>query len=50
MLGRFIGGVFGSAPLAIVGGALADFWNAVDRGVAICIFAGTSFVYLRWYR
>jgi DHA1 family multidrug resistance protein-like MFS transporter len=41
---RFIGGCFGSAPLAIVGGALADFWGPVDRGVAICVFAGATFI------
>lgn len=44
MLCRFLGGVFGSAPLAIVGGALADFWGPVDRGIAICIFAGATFI------
>ena len=31
MLCRFFGGVFGCAPLAIVGGMLADFWGPVDR-------------------
>lgn len=44
MLTRFFGGVFGSAPLAIVGGALVDFFHPVDRGVAACIFAGATFV------
>ncbi|KAK3082325.1 Citrinin biosynthesis cluster MFS transporter mrr1 [Coniosporium uncinatum] len=44
MLCRFFGGVFGSAPLGIVGGALADFWGPVDRGVAVCIFAGATFI------
>ena len=44
MLTRFFGGVFGSAPLAIVGGTLVDFFNPVDRGVATCIFAGATFV------
>lgn len=33
-----------TAPLAIVGGALADFWNPIDRGVAVCIFAGATFI------
>ena len=32
---RFLGGVFGAAPLAIVGGAMADLWDPVDRGVAV---------------
>ena len=40
MLCRFFGGFFGSAPLAIVGGTLADFFGPVDRGVAVCVFAG----------
>ena len=35
MLARFFGGFTGCAPLAIIGGALADFWDPVDRGVAI---------------
>jgi DHA1 family multidrug resistance protein-like MFS transporter len=41
---RFIGGCFASAPLAIVGGALADFWGPVDRGVAVCVFAAATFI------
>ncbi|KAH7021784.1 major facilitator superfamily domain-containing protein [Macrophomina phaseolina] len=44
MLARFFGGLFGSAPLAIVGGALADFWDPIDRGIAVCIFAGATFI------
>lgn len=44
MICRFFGGMFGSAPLAIVGGQLADFWGPLDRGIAITIFAGATFV------
>jgi MFS transporter, DHA1 family, multidrug resistance protein len=44
MLCRFFGGAFASAPLAIVGGALADFWGPVDRGVAVCVFAAATFI------
>lgn len=44
MICRFFGGVFGSAPLAIVGGALADFWGPVDRGFALGLFAGATFI------
>lgn len=44
MICRFLEGVFGSAPLAIVGGALADFWGPVDRGVAVCVFASATFI------
>ncbi|KAF3400339.1 hypothetical protein DPV78_005579 [Talaromyces pinophilus] len=43
MLSRFFIGFFGCAPLAIVGGALADIWNPVDRGVAMASFAGGTF-------
>lgn len=41
---RFFGGFFASAPLAIIGGALADFFDPVDRGVAICLFGGATFM------
>ncbi|CAL3973527.1 unnamed protein product [Diplocarpon coronariae] len=44
MLTRFFGGCFASAPLAIVGGALADFFGPVDRGVAVCVFAAATFI------
>ena len=44
MLCRFLGGVFASAPLAVVGGALVDFWNPVDSGVAIAIFSAATFI------
>ncbi|PVI05586.1 bicyclomycin resistance protein [Periconia macrospinosa] len=44
MVCRFFGGVFGSAPLAIGGGQLADFWGPLDRGVAITFFAAATFV------
>ena len=44
MLCRFFGGLFGSAPLAIVGGTLADFWGPVDRGFALGLFAGATFI------
>ncbi|KAF2102158.1 MFS transporter [Rhizodiscina lignyota] len=43
MLGRFFGGFFASAPLAVVGGAMADIWDPIDRAYAICIFAGGAF-------
>ena len=44
MLGRFFGGFFASAPLAVVGGALADMWNPVERAYAVCAFASGAFV------
>lgn len=44
MICRFFAGFFGVAPLAIVGGALADLWGNVDRGLAIALFAAATFV------
>lgn len=41
---RFLGGFFGSAPLAIVGGALADMHGPVKRGYALCIFSAATFM------
>ena len=45
MICRFLGGFFGSSPLAIMGGVLVDLWpDSMDRGVAMCLFAGATFV------
>jgi len=44
MLTRFFGGLFASAPLAIIGGLFVDFFGPVDRGVATVIFAGATFI------
>ncbi|CAI7600327.1 unnamed protein product [Penicillium bialowiezense] len=41
---RFLGGVFASAPLAIVSGILSDMFEPVERGIAMSIFAGATFV------
>ena len=41
---RFFGGFFASAPLAVVGGALADIWDPVRRGYALCVFSGATFI------
>ena len=43
MLGRFFGGFAASAPLAIVGGALAEIWDPIPRAYAICVFAAGAF-------
>jgi MFS transporter, DHA1 family, multidrug resistance protein len=43
MLGRFLGGFAASAPLAVVGGAMADIWSPLDRAYAICVFAANAF-------
>lgn len=42
-VGRFLGGFFASAPLAVVGGALADLWDPIPRAYAICAFAAGGF-------
>ncbi|GAB7337237.1 hypothetical protein MBLNU457_g2610t2 [Dothideomycetes sp. NU457] len=41
---RFFGGFFASSPLAIIGGALNDFWDPVHRGIAVALFAGATFI------
>ncbi|KAJ5963087.1 hypothetical protein N7481_013392 [Penicillium waksmanii] len=41
---RFLIGVFGCSPLAVVGGALADIWNPVDRAVAVALFSSATFM------
>ncbi|KAJ5081074.1 hypothetical protein N7456_013312 [Penicillium angulare] len=41
---RFLGGVFASAPLAIVSGILADLFEPVERGIAVSVFAGATFI------
>ncbi|PSR83725.1 major facilitator superfamily domain-containing protein [Coniella lustricola] len=40
---RFLGGVFGVASLVIAGGALADIWDPLSRGVAVAGFASATF-------
>jgi MFS transporter, DHA1 family, multidrug resistance protein len=44
MIFRFLGGVFASSPLGIVGGAMADMWSASSRSAAIAGFALAVFV------
>ena len=43
LIGRFVGGLAASAPVAIVGGAMADLWDPVQRTYAICAFASGTF-------
>lgn len=43
LVARFLSGFGGSAPLAIIGGMLADFWDPVGRGIAVCGFAAATF-------
>ena len=44
MIFRFFIGFFGCSPLAVVGGAMADFWDPVDRAVAIAMFSSATFL------
>jgi MFS transporter, DHA1 family, multidrug resistance protein len=44
MICRFLAGCFGAAPIAIVGGTYADFWDVFDRGIATAGFAGATFL------
>ncbi|KAG8808115.1 hypothetical protein FRC17_004124 [Serendipita sp. 399] len=39
ILFRFLAGTFGSSPLANAGGAIADIWNASERGVATTLYS-----------
>ncbi|KAJ5783044.1 hypothetical protein N7457_004818, partial [Penicillium paradoxum] len=41
---RFFVGLFGCSSLAVVGGAMADIWDPVDRAVAIAIFSSATFL------
>jgi multidrug resistance protein len=41
---RFLMGLLGCSPLAVVGGAMADFWDPVDRAIAIAMFSAATFV------
>ena len=47
MISRFISGLAASAPLAVVGGALADLYDPVERTYAICCFAAGAVGYFR---
>jgi DHA1 family multidrug resistance protein-like MFS transporter len=40
---RFLGGVFGSAPVAILGGVYVDFMDPIALGIAAAVFAGAAF-------
>ncbi|OJD32188.1 mfs multidrug transporter [Diplodia corticola] len=43
LVGRFLAGAFGAAPLTIFGGGLVDIWDPVQRGVAMAGCIGTIF-------
>ncbi|ODQ67311.1 MFS general substrate transporter [Nadsonia fulvescens var. elongata DSM 6958] len=41
---RFFAGFFAAGPLAVVGAAFSDVFNAKHRGIAIALFAATVFI------
>lgn len=48
LIGRFFGGIFGVAPVAIFGGVVSDCWPMAYRGIAMAlavslVFSGPSF-------
>ncbi|WWC90273.1 uncharacterized protein L201_005206 [Kwoniella dendrophila CBS 6074] len=43
LVSRFICGFFGSAPLTLAGGTIADIWDTDERGFAIAIFAAAPY-------
>ena len=43
LIGRFFCGIFGAAPLSIVGGGIVDLWDSIDRGVALASAIGAIF-------
>ncbi|RAL08269.1 putative MFS transporter [Aspergillus homomorphus CBS 101889] len=43
LLGRFFGGLFGVAPVAIFGGVISDCWPVAQRGVAMALAVSLVF-------
>ncbi|GFZ48481.1 Polyamine transporter 2 [Saitozyma sp. JCM 24511] len=43
LVSRFLCGFFGSAPLTLAGGTIADVWGPEERGFAIAIFAAAPY-------
>ena len=44
MICRFFGGLFGSAPLAIVAAVFSDMFSNAVRGISIAVFSATVFM------
>jgi len=44
ILFRFLSGLFGTAPLAVTAGVMADIWDPIDCGAGIVIFGLATFV------
>jgi MFS family permease len=41
---RLLGGTFGSSPLVVTGGILADIWESYRRGQAMSFFSAVTFL------
>lgn len=41
---RLLGAIFGSSPLVVVGGILADIWESYCRGQAMSMFSATTYL------
>ncbi|MCH0629814.1 MFS transporter [Kocuria palustris] len=41
---RLIDGIAFSAPMCLIGGSLADLWDAEERGVAMAVFSAAPFL------
>jgi DHA1 family multidrug resistance protein-like MFS transporter len=39
LIGRFLQGFFGAAPLTTAGGVIADLWGPIGRGPAMSCFS-----------
>ncbi|KAL7415092.1 major facilitator superfamily domain-containing protein [Mrakia frigida] len=44
VVGRAIAGLAASAPMTVIGGCIADMWEARERGWPMAAFSGTLFV------
>lgn len=44
IMGRLLDGLAYSAPMCLIGGSLADIWEAEKRGVAMAIFSAAPFL------
>jgi multidrug resistance protein len=44
LVGRFLDGIFFSAPLTVIGGSLADIWINEERGIAMSVFSAAPFL------
>lgn len=48
LIGRFFGGLFGAAPVAIFGGVLSDCWPLAHRGIAMALAVSLVFSGPTW--